>query len=154
MRHQANRTLLRSLPGWLGAIVIWLTTLSGCGERDPATSRAAAWAAAPIRFGIDVCEACRMPIADRRFAAQAKRADGEPAAHFDDIGCLIIELNMRRLTATEIGVRHAREDRWIAASDATFIHFANTPMRFGYAAVDGGEPGRSFAEVCDEMAVR
>ena len=108
----------------------------------------------PIAYDREACAHCGMLISEPRFAAQLETADGEIRS-FDDPGCLLAELASGLPDARGLWFHHAREERWLDASQVAFEPREPTPMGFGLAAVDAGTPGAlSLAEARARVAAR
>ncbi|MET0619919.1 MAG: hypothetical protein ABW056_06550 [Thermoanaerobaculia bacterium] len=78
----------------------------------------------------EACRFCRMPVSDRRLAAQIA-APGEEPVFFDDIGCLRDFLRGRPSSEGEIAyVVDRRTVSWVRAADAAFSRCPSfeTPM--------------------------
>lgn len=102
---------------------------AGCAPRGPE----------PIAYGTDMCAYCRMPISDRRFAAELMTVKGR-TVKFDSIECLIAYYG-------PANAAHDVESVWVsdlrdpgALLDAATARFVNvgpgrTPMGRGLAAV-------------------
>lgn len=83
----------------------------------------------------EACAHCRMHVGDKRFAVQIQTTDGR-VFNFDDPGCAFKFREKNELPIHAVWYRHAGEDRWIAEADARFVRGAETPMGFGFAAID------------------
>jgi hypothetical protein len=81
------------------------------------------------------CAACGMHVGEPSFAAQAITKDGRVHA-FDDPGCLFLWLDEQRPDLHSSWFRHHREPRWLAPDAVGFVAHDQTPMGFGFAAVD------------------
>jgi len=131
----------------LGALALVLPP--GCtAEEEPETS---IWT--PIEWGDAACAYCEMPVADRAFAARCLDPAGVQHA-FDDVGCLVIEVGMGRIDAREMQFRHSKEDRWLEPEEVAFLRHEETPMRFGFAAVEAGKGELSLQDVWGELTER
>lgn len=103
---------------------------------------------AQINFNEDACNLCRMAVSQRDFAAQAVVA-GQNPRFYDDIGCLILDLNNlltgvpRALYVSEFG-----SGEWLDVETA-FFAFSNTiqsPMGYGAAAFSMQSDATQFVE--------
>lgn len=78
----------------------------------------------------DACSFCRMPVSDRRFAAQLVAPNEEPR-FFDDVGCAAAYLEGRKAPAgAVVFVADHRTKAWVRGRDATFtkVDGLATPM--------------------------
>ena len=78
----------------------------------------------------DLCASCRMPVSDRRLAAQIAESGEEPK-FFDDIGCLRDHLAGRSLSErAAIYVADHGTGAWVPAEKAVFTRCPSvaTPM--------------------------
>jgi copper chaperone NosL len=94
----------------------------------------------PIAWDREPCAHCRMLISNPAFAAQLHRAEGGVES-FDDPGCLFARLEAQPARVHALWFHHLREDRWLSADGVAFLRTAQTPMDFGFGAVDPGTPG-------------
>ncbi len=108
---------------------------------------------ASIAWGERHCDSCTMSIDAPGFAVQVTTVDGRLLA-FDDPGCLVIEIEMERLTPVAMWFHHADENRWLNGWNAGFVRRDNSPMAFGYAAVGSRSADLSFEQVRAEMRER
>ena len=92
----------------------------------------------PIAWDREPCAHCRMLISDPAFAAQLRAEDGSVES-FDDPGCLLAQLGERH--PREIWFHHLREERWIPGDRVAFELVPQTPMGYGFGAVDAGTAG-------------
>jgi copper chaperone NosL len=89
-----------------------------------------------IRYGAERCARCGMVIDDPRFAAAwtAPRAGG---MHFDDIGCLVRDLEDRApLEGIRYFVHDYETEAWLDATSAVYVVSPEirSPMAYGVAA--------------------
>ncbi len=118
---------------------------SSCG--DPPPRDIGPMRPHPIAWGMTKCDSCRMSIGSAPFSAQCRTVDGT-VLFFDDPGCLALELECRRIQSNELLFHHLEEDRWLPESAASFVPHDETPMDFGFAAVEAGRRGGvPFADV-------
>lgn len=117
--------------------------LAACGPSD---------GPAPVALDRTRCAHCGMLVSDLGFAAQVQSVDGE-VFDFDDPGCLLAWRAEHPAEPRAVWYHHAREERWLRASEAAFLAVGESPMGFGIAAVDRGEPG-SFEPAEAERRVR
>jgi len=85
----------------------------------------------------DLCNWCRMPVSDARFAAQLVSSSEEPRV-FDDVGCLATFLKSGGAPAKgQIAyVADHRTKAWVRASTAVYTRKSGfaTPMGYGIVA--------------------
>ena len=126
--------------------------LAGCG-------RGGAWPEGmqEIKWDRDTCTRCRMVISDRRFAVEAKSAEGE-FAKFDDIGCAVFWLKDKPWGGqAQLWVADAagKGERWLDARAAQYIGGRTSPMGYNFAAVAHPEPGSlDFATVREHLLAK
>lgn len=94
----------------------------------------------PIAWGKAACAHCHMHVSEEPFAVQAQTTTGD-VLDFDDPGCFLAYLDGEHPELHAVWFRHSREDRWLPLESVAFVTGATTPMDFGLAAVDAGEPG-------------
>lgn len=93
-----------------------------CAAKDPAP--------AALDASAETCRSCRMPVSDRRLAAQLA-APGEEAVFFDDIGCLRDYLKARPAAPNAVAyVAEHRTGSWIRSTAAVYSRCPGlaTPM--------------------------
>ena len=117
----------RSLLG-LGLAAAMLCAGVACEKTDAPTD--------PV-WGKQACAHCGMLVGERRYAAQAAVA-GE-RKYFDDIGCMILFMEERKVRPDHTWV-HAG-DAWLDAAAARYANDAKTPMDFGLEARAPGSAG-------------
>lgn len=104
-----------------------------------------------IKWDRDGCTHCGMALSDRHFAAQVRGGPKHRAFKFDDIGCVVEWLKKQPWAgeaATEIWVKDYRSDKWLDARQARYVGGKTSPMAYGYAAIEGNEPGTiDYAEL-------
>ena len=110
-----------------GLIVLWL---SACTLPEGPQ---------PIAWDHEACTNCRMHIGEPNYAVQIQTRDGR-ILNFDDPGCSFEYRRKNKFDVHAIWYHHARENRWISEKNVAFSANQNTPMGFGWAAVDQGEP--------------
>jgi hypothetical protein len=114
----------------IGAAVAWSVRAATRLDDGPAEL---AWDKA-------ACVACGMHVGEPAFAAQLTTKDGRTHA-FDDPGCLFLFVAEQHPDVHATWFRHCREDRWIAGNAVGFVKIDQTPMGFGFGAVDANEKG-------------
>ena len=109
---------------------------------------------AEVVWDRDVCAHCRMHVGEPAFAAQLQTTDGQ-VLMFDDPGCAALFLRENEVDVHALYFRHHVDDRWVPVASAAFVAVAQTPMGFGYGAVDAGTAGAiPWAEASERMARR
>lgn len=117
-----------------GVVVLSLLLAAGCGGDGP---REIAW-------GRDECSACRMQIADPRFAAQLVTTRGK-AFSFDAVECLMDFLGRERLSPDDVGslwvADAARPGTLVDARTARYLRSpaVRSPMGLGVLAFGADE---------------
>jgi hypothetical protein len=106
-----------------------------------------------VEWGTELCASCRMHVERPGFAVQNHAPTGEVGI-FDDLGCLAIEVLTGRLQPGVVYFQHVDGERWVPAESAGFVRHPDTPMLFGYAAVDAEHGELTFDDVCAEMDQR
>ncbi|MCL4239853.1 MAG: nitrous oxide reductase accessory protein NosL [Dehalococcoidia bacterium] len=120
-----------------------------------------------VKLGKQQCARCGMVIADGRFAAAWRDADGK-ARVFDDPGCMLLDqLELAPAEGTQFWVADYRDETFIDATLAAYVVSGaiRSPMAYGIAAfatraaADGalGELGGTVADwrgVLQEMEGR
>jgi hypothetical protein len=135
------------------AIFVWaFLWLTGCSS-EPATGPG------EVVWDRDTCERCSMAIGDRRFAAQVRDAHDDRLRRFDDVGCALLWLAEREEppgeSRPEIWVRDWDGTNWIDGHTTRFGTGFQTPMGYGFAAVDGDPPGSTdLAEIRGRLLAR
>lgn len=81
------------------------------------------------------CAACGMHVGEPPFAAQLTTTDGNTLV-FDDPGCLFAHLHEHDLDVHSMFFRHVEQNRWITRDAVAFVPREQTPMGFGFAAID------------------
>lgn len=81
------------------------------------------------------CSRCGMLISERAYAAAIRFADGHDEL-FDDIGCLIAELQARKPAGATFWFHDAADGEWISGVEPLFVTSPSlrTPMGGGVAA--------------------
>jgi hypothetical protein len=102
------------------------------GQRLPEGPVAVAWEK-------EACAHCHMQVSEKHFAAQLQTAGGD-VLNFDDPGCFLSYVEDERPDIHEVWFHHWRDERWLRRGEVGFVEVPATPMNFGLAAVDRGEP--------------
>jgi copper chaperone NosL len=84
-------------------------------------------------WGKQPCAHCAMILSDRRFGAQLRTDDGEHL-FYDDVGCMVLDIDQRGLGAPRAWARDGRSGRWLDARTARYLAGAPSPMDFGFEA--------------------
>ncbi len=93
----------------------------------------------PLNLDRAVCYVCKMGITDQRYAVQAISPQGD-VYWFDDVGCLVEfmgypEWKEKQMDKGMIWVGDMNTGKWIDARKARYVYGVNTPMGYGYGAV-------------------
>lgn len=88
-----------------------------------------------VRWGSDECSHCHMIVAEPRFAAVARAADGSEA-RFDDLGCLLRWHREADRGGWQVWVHDATAEGWLPAAAASYARSPGraTPMGSGLTA--------------------
>ncbi len=88
-----------------------------------------------MRYGVDVCDQCRMIISEARFAAAYVTREGE-TRRFDDVGGMLLFHNERQEEVAVFWVHDYETEEWLKADQAFFVmsDALTTPMGFGIVA--------------------
>lgn len=89
-----------------------------------------------IKLGRQECARCSMVIADGRFAAAWRDADGK-ARVFDDPGCMLLDqVELTPADGTQYWVADYRDETLIDATTAAYVvsDAIRSPMAYGIAA--------------------
>lgn len=105
----------------------WCAALAACDRNEGPVEPA---------WGKEPCAHCSMLLSDRRFGAQLLTGEGE-RKFFDDLGCLVVFLDERRVRDARAWTRDAGGDGWLDVQAARYAAGAPTPMDFGYEARAG-----------------
>jgi len=122
---------------------VWASTRAPDGPVEP-------------RWDHERCARCSMLISEPRFAAQLQRDDGR-VLHYDDPGCLLLHEGEERgalADAHAVWFHHASEPRWLSLGEVGFVPVANTPMDFGFGAVDRTDRAGALAVDVTEERIR
>ncbi len=89
----------------------------------------------PFQPGQYQCAQCKMPIQTQKFSAEVVIKNGK-TWFFDDIGCMALWLGNQpfRKSAT-VWVYTLDTRRWINGRQAWYTQWAQTPMGYGFAAL-------------------
>lgn len=121
-------TLLSRGPHLLrAALTVCLVCLFACSATQPEGP-------VPIVWDREACAECRMLVGEPKFAAQLQTREGD-VLNFDDPGCLLRYLNLRKPQTHAVYFHHHKEDRWLPRAQVGFVPASPTPMGYGLAAV-------------------
>ena len=105
--------------------------------------------AVPIKLNIDVCEYCKMPVADGKFGAELITTKGRVYT-FDDIVCLkyYAEENQEKTPKSFFVHDYMKNNQLIEATKAYYLKGGeiNSPMRGNIAAFSDEKEAKKFAE--------
>jgi len=111
----------------------------------------------PVVWDKTACAFCSMHLGDPRFAAQLTMEDGT-TYFYDDPGCLFSHQASLAAPNHQIYARWFRDfnqDAWLSDSDVFFQRCEDTPMNFGFAAIDASGPATfSLDEAVMEVLAR
>lgn len=93
----------------------------------------------PVAWDATRCARCGMLVSEPGFAAQLHLRDGR-VLHFDDPGCLLVHRHTEGLDAAAAWFHHHDQDRWLPGDRVAFERVETSPMGFGLAARERGEP--------------
>lgn len=101
----------------------------------------------PVEIDGDVesCAECNMGINEIEHATQVILEDGTPKI-YDDIGCMVIDLNENDENVG-IGYVHDHDSgEWIDMKEATYVQEStiHTPMNYGIIAFESADDATSF----------
>ena len=105
-------------------LVLFACRDHSAGSRQPVT----------VHLGEDSCSTCGMIISDEHYGAQQVQ-EKNPAALFDDLGCLLKESSSER---TNIFVRSFENGDWIPAENAFAVQSnqIHSPMGYGISTFE------------------
>jgi len=128
--------ILRNKSSVLGFLTVWVIFAAGCGGGDLGP--------APIAYGEDACDLCRMIISEAPYAAEA-RFGPDKIEKYDDIGCLGERLWNSR-APTEMWVADHATGTLKALDSVALVHVKDlkTPMASGVAAFADRSEAESF----------
>ncbi|MCC2112552.1 MAG: hypothetical protein KDJ16_11010 [Hyphomicrobiales bacterium] len=130
-----RRTVVKTI--CLGCAMAGAGTLGGCfGEAETGPVK--------IVYGRDTCDYCRMIISDPRYAVQIRQGPGKTAFKFDDIGDAVFfleEQDWKAEETVEFWVMDVTEGKtWLDARTAYYLSGLQSPMAYGYGAVENAAP--------------
>lgn len=126
---------------YLGYTAFLLLFLSACSIEP-----------APINYGQDACDFCKMNIVDRQHAAEIVTAKGK-SYKFDAVECMMNYLNRNDLASEEISYllvcNYNQPGELIDAKDATYIISEAIPSPMGafLSALDNPDSADQIVEV-------
>jgi hypothetical protein len=83
-------------------------------------------------WGKQACDECGMLLSDRGFGAQLTN-DGD-RYFFDDVGCMAIFAERRKMPLLHAWVHAADSGQWIDAQTARYVDGVASPMNYGFEA--------------------
>ena len=108
------------------ACLVFLAVFPGCGgPRGSVPPK--------VRLGQEACAECHMIIEDERFCG-ALFGEDSVYLKFDDIGCMKLFENSRRLGARPGWVRDFVSRAWLKKEEAYYVQSAQTPTPMGSGA--------------------
>lgn len=117
--------------GRMGAALAALSTLlglllllSGCGQSAPDLSPP------KVKYGVDVCVQCSMPLDDPRRAAAYRTKDGT-ARLFESIGDMILYNRDKAESVAVFYVHDYNSKMWTDATTAFYVLRPNHPVAMG-----------------------
>jgi hypothetical protein len=133
----------------------WLTALAAlCAVATAlALSNRPRHGPVPIAFDREACHHCHMQIGEPAFASQVQLGDGQ-VLDFDDPGCLLAWLGHQRAPVDALWFHRLRGEGWLSANEVRFARVPQTPMGWGFGAVDASEPGAITLEQAQEEVLR
>ena len=87
-------------------------------------------------WGKEPCAHCAMILTDKHFGAELVTRDGE-RFFFDDVGCMVLFVEERKLPLTRAWVHDAETGTWLDARSARYRSGTPSPMDFGFDAREG-----------------
>jgi hypothetical protein len=81
-----------------------------------------------------------MLVGEPKYAAQLQTAEGE-VLNFDDPGCLLRYLDLKKPQTHAVYFHHHKEDRWLSQAQVGFVRTSQSPMGYGLAASPRQTPG-------------
>ena len=120
-------------------VVVTALVLAGAWYLQP---RQAA-GASNIMVGVDTCAKCAMSIKEPLHAAQFRAPDSE-VLKFDDIGCLVLYLNEKKIANPEVYVVNQADGQWVRGETAYYVlSTEKTPMGYGLLAYATGDQAKA-----------
>ncbi|MFN3599193.1 MAG: nitrous oxide reductase accessory protein NosL [Aquificaceae bacterium] len=112
----------------------------------------------PISLGVDVCEYCKMVIADERFSAQVITKKGR-VYKFDAIECMVAYYNQEEENIKKAYVvNFLNPKEFLEAERAVYVRSPDikSPMGMNLSAYKSQEEAREFikGEILDWMSLR
>lgn len=94
----------------------------------------------PIKPKEYQCSECGMDIEALEYGAQIITSGGD-TYFFDDIGCVVLWLENRKIDTQKVITQTLDTHRWIEAEDAWYTRTASSPMGYGFAAYEKKKKG-------------
>lgn len=105
----------------------------------------------PIVWDREACAECRMLVGEPKFAAQLQTREGD-VLNFDDPGCLLRYVSLKKPQTHAIYFHHHKEDRWLPRAQVGFVPASPTPMGYGLAALPRTTAGAlSFEQAMSQV---
>lgn len=108
----------------------------------------------PLRYGVDACADCRMPVTRPGFGGELRDADGRLAT-YDDVGCLLRAMVKRHGEMPGAWVEDHAGGGLVSLLDAHLVRglHIETPMGSGIVAFADGAAAEAFAAANGGTAV-
>jgi copper chaperone NosL len=99
----------------------------------------------PLRYGVDACAECRMPVTRPGFGGELRDADGRLTT-YDDVGCLVRAMLRRHGPIPEAWVEDHAGGGFVSLLTAHLVRGgAETPMGSGIVAFKEAAAAEAFA---------
>ena len=103
----------------------------------------------PLKSGVDVCQLCKMGIADTKFGSEVITKKGK-VFKFDDIGCMIRFLKTGVVEQKDIGqtvvINYERQNDFLDTDKAFFLmsDAVRSPMNYNVGAFSSAEAAKKY----------
>jgi copper chaperone NosL len=99
----------------------------------------------PLRYGVDACAECRMPVSRPGYGGELRDADGRLTT-YDDVGCLVRAMLRRHGAIPEAWVEDHAGGGFVSLLTAHLVRTrAETPMGSGIVAFREAGAAEAFA---------
>ena len=99
----------------------------------------------PLRYGVDACAECRMPVTRPAFGGELRDADGRLTT-YDDVGCLVRAMLRRHGAMPEAWVEDHAGGGFVSLLTAHLVRGGTeTPMGSGIVAFADAGAAETFA---------
>ena len=99
----------------------------------------------PLRYGVDACAECRMPVTRPGYGGELRDADGRLTT-YDDVGCLVRAMLRRHGPIPEAWVEDHAGGGFVSLLTAHLVRTgAETPMGSGIVAFGEASAADAFA---------